>query len=358
MKKVLALAIVVVMLAAMIPFASAASANVYVSVSVDGVLVLAAKPVTSPDGTLAGAVKAANAKYYSGGESGYAGDVDSTYNMFLITKCWGVEAIPYLITNGVPLGADAGDLVANEKVVKDGDNILICTGADATPVGLTATVSGNTATITVMSWSLSQSFTYSSAVVPKAKLTDPATGAVVGTTDAKGVATVTIPASGIVAFDGYAAIYLGSTDPIETTPVVVDGVKANPSPQKVKLAGAAVSCDVYNIAGSNYFKLRDIAMLFNGTDKQFEVGYDSATGITLTTGKAYTALGTELQAGDGTSKTATVSKDAVFVNGEKVELTAYKIAGSNYYKIRDVGTALGFGVDYDQETNTVLLSSK
>ena len=36
------------------------------------------------------------------------------------------------------------------------------------------------------------------------------------------------------------------------------------SPQNLEVDGKAVACEKYNIDGSNYFKLRDIAWLVNG----------------------------------------------------------------------------------------------
>ena len=63
----------------------------------------------------------------------------------------------------------------------------------------------------------------------------------------------------------------------------------SPSTQKLKVDGAVVSAMVYNIDGSNYFRLRDIAYVLRNTDKRFEVGYDAAANtVLLTTGAFYT----------------------------------------------------------------------
>ncbi|MBO4914576.1 MAG: hypothetical protein J5449_05155, partial [Oscillospiraceae bacterium] len=52
---------------------------------------------------------------------------------------------------------------------------------------------------------------------------------------------------------------------------------------------------VYKIDGANYFKLRDLAMILNGSAKQFAVDYDAAAGaVSITSGKPYTAIGGEL----------------------------------------------------------------
>ena len=111
MKLVLALAIGVILLTVMAPIALAASSSglditVYVSVSVDGKLLVAAQPVTITDMTVRGVVKAAHVKFYSGGEGGYTAGIDPTFNMFLITQCWGIKATPFVILNGAPLGGD------------------------------------------------------------------------------------------------------------------------------------------------------------------------------------------------------------------------------------------------------------
>ena len=49
------------------------------------------------------------------------------------------------------------------------------------------------------------------------------------------------------------------------------------SQQKLTVDGKYVDCERYNIDGANYFKLRDLACLLNGTGSQFSVGYDAAT---------------------------------------------------------------------------------
>ncbi|MBP2025624.1 hypothetical protein [Peptoniphilus stercorisuis] len=79
--------------------------------------------------------------------------------------------------------------------------------------------------------------------------------------------------------------------------------------------------------------------------------------ILLETGKEYEVLDTDLKEVKAES-TATKTKDEVKVNGENLEAKAFKIDGNNYYRLRDLGAVLNFGVDYDKETNTVVLTSK
>lgn len=44
---------------------------------------------------------------------------------------------------------------------------------------------------------------------------------------------------------------------------------------------------------------------------------------------------------------AELSRDKIYVDGECVEMQAYKIGGSNYVRLRDIGEAVGFNVFWD-----------
>jgi lysophospholipase L1-like esterase len=138
----------------------------------------------------------------------------------------------------------------------------------------------------------------------------------------------------------------------ETDPVVMR------SNQTITVDGEAVEFDVYNIDGNNYFKLRDIAMTLDGTDSTFAVGYDSATRtITCTSGEAYEANGSELVIGEDLSATAVRSNQPLYVDGELSTIKAYNLGGNNFFQLRELGAALGFGVDYDSATRTVIIDS-
>lgn len=54
----------------------------------------------------------------------------------------------------------------------------------------------------------------------------------------------------------------------------------------------------------------------------------------------------------------TVSLQNLSVDGVDADCDKYNIDGSNYFKLRDLGDALGFTVDYDADSNTAIVSSK
>lgn len=211
MKKILAIIIALFMLAAIAPASLAADATVYVSISVDGKLEVAAQPVTVDDLTVEAALKAAHAAYFSGGESGYESGIDKTWNMFMISKFWGVNATPYVIVNSAPLGSADNPLTADTAPIKSGDNIVASLSSDPMmipkSIALTASVSNDMATVTATSWTLDfTTFSYSSVPLSGAAAVDPVTGAALGATDSSGNLTVSVPESGIIAIDGLAAI--------------------------------------------------------------------------------------------------------------------------------------------------------
>jgi hypothetical protein len=133
---------------------------------------------------------------------------------------------------------------------------------------------------------------------------------------------------------------------------------AKPTASTVLINGENKSFDAYNIADNNYFKLRDLAFVLNGTEKQFSVGYDEATkAITLTSGQAYTPVGGELTGkGDGV-KTPKPTASKITLDGKEVILTVYIIEDNNYFKLRDVGEAFDFGVDWDGVNSTIVIDT-
>ena len=134
---------------------------------------------------------------------------------------------------------------------------------------------------------------------------------------------------------------------------------ATPTASKVLVDGSNVSFDAYNIAGNNYFKLRDLAKVISGTSKQFAVGYDAESkAITLNSGESYTLVGGELSKGDGKAKNAASTTSKIFVNGKETPFTAYNIGGNNYFKLRDVTKVFNIGVGYDNETKVITIETE
>ncbi len=131
------------------------------------------------------------------------------------------------------------------------------------------------------------------------------------------------------------------------------------SAQNFVVDGKSVKAEIYNIDGSNYFKLRDLAYLLMGTTAEFGVGYDpNADSVIIVPGMPYETAGGELTPGADKSATAVPSGQHIWIKDADAEaLSIYNIGGNNFFKLRDLGSALRFFVGYDQETNTAVVNS-
>jgi len=125
--------------------------------------------------------------------------------------------------------------------------------------------------------------------------------------------------------------------------------------QKVKLDGKDVVISGYNIDGYNYFKLRDLAAVLKDSQAKFGVDYKDGV-VTLTKAADYKVVESDQKPVKAESK-GMLTNDKVLVGDKTLTATAYKIDDLNYYKLRDLGKELGFGVGYDEATKSVLLTS-
>lgn len=94
----------------------------------------------------------------------------------------------------------------------------------------------------------------------------------------------------------------------------------------------------YRIEEAIYIKLRDVAAAFSGTNRPFDVGYDSEErAILLTSDVAYTVVD-EVQSSSTNQlmQRVTPSSAPVYLDGIKIELKAYMIGNSNYYNIEEL----------------------
>lgn len=150
-------------------------------------------------------------------------------------------------------------------------------------------------------------------------------------------------------------------DETKTVPAPVpvpDGLIATPTTSKVIVDGNVISFDAYNINGSNYFKLRDLAMVVADTSKQFSVGYDDAkNAITLYSGFPYIASGGELAKGDGKNKNAIETSSKIFKDETEIAFTAFNIGGNNYFKLRDIGKVFDFAVLWSDVEQTIVIDT-
>jgi hypothetical protein len=112
------------------------------------------------------------------------------------------------------------------------------------------------------------------------------------------------------------------------------------------------------IEGNNFFKLRDLAFVLRGTEKQFDVGWSGRdNAIILTSGSPYISIGGEMARPSGGTRTPVLTRSRIIKDRVEIQLISYLIDGHNYFRLRDIGAAFNFAVDWDAERDTIIIDT-
>jgi len=134
------------------------------------------------------------------------------------------------------------------------------------------------------------------------------------------------------------------------------GGNVSPSTANLFVNGEQRPLTAYNIRGSHYFKLRDIAYLLSDTNSRFEVLWDEARQtIGIVSGEPYTPVGGELVIAANTVRRYSRTASDIYVDGVKRGFDANYIDGNNYFRLRDIAELMGFDVDWNEATLTVII---
>lgn len=139
----------------------------------------------------------------------------------------------------------------------------------------------------------------------------------------------------------------------------VNSLTAEKSSAKLLVNGKEVNISGYTVNDSNYYKIRDIAMFLRTTGSKFNVEWDeNLSAIAVLTGIKYIVVGGELDDENSVALDVEENTAPIYVDGEEMEITAYNINGSNYFKIRDLAQMIGFEVDWDGEAQAIILRTE
>ena len=135
--------------------------------------------------------------------------------------------------------------------------------------------------------------------------------------------------------------------------------KAQENKQTISIDGKDIPFAMYSPdnGGTNYVRLVDLAVAMKGTAGQFNVGYDGR--VLLTTDVAYTGAASTApfhSAMEYTMLDEPTYVDSVAQNLEAIRFE-YQNGGYTYYKLRDLGEALGFNVGWDNATQRIYIES-
>ncbi|MDD2568758.1 MAG: CAP domain-containing protein [Clostridia bacterium] len=121
-----------------------------------------------------------------------------------------------------------------------------------------------------------------------------------------------------------------------------------------------IYCNSCNINGNNYFKLRDVACLLNGTSSEFDISWNAARkAIFINTNRSYPNACNAL-AGTRSCKItyAQPVNTKIYLDGKAVTLNAYNIGGNTYFKLRDLAPKVGFGVGWNNKAQTIDITAQ
>ena len=136
----------------------------------------------------------------------------------------------------------------------------------------------------------------------------------------------------------------------------INTLTATNSHAKLSVNGVDVEVSGYSVNDSNYYKIRDIAMVLRTTNARFDVAWDeNLSAIAISTGVKYTIVGGELNSDHSAALNVDQNTAPVYVDGEEKEVLSYNINGNTYFKIRDIADMVGFDVDWDGDTQTVVI---
>ena len=126
----------------------------------------------------------------------------------------------------------------------------------------------------------------------------------------------------------------------------------------VIINGKNITFDAFNIKGDYYCKLRDLAYMLRGTDKQFAVDWNGMTNtITLTSGKIYIPVGGEMRLRAARNKTVKATTSKILLDGNEITFPAYEIDGYNYFNLYDIGQAVNFYIYFDTAQKSIIIDT-
>ncbi len=140
----------------------------------------------------------------------------------------------------------------------------------------------------------------------------------------------------------------------------VNSLTAEPSTSRMTVNGKEVDVSGYSVNYSNYYKIRDIAMVLRNTTSRFDVSWDQRkSAIAISLDEKYTIIGGELEESSiSTTMDIEESQAPIYVDGREKEAKCYNIDGYTYFKIRDIADLVGFTVNWNEATQTIEIETE
>lgn len=160
---------------------------------------------------------------------------------------------------------------------------------------------------------------------------------------------------------GLLLVLLLVTPAVGTITFASHTVEATVTGSSTYFDGEEKNSNGFNIAGSNYFNLRDLARNFSGTPSQFNITWDPGNqAIEIVTGEVYSPQEMEdhLYFSRSRTYTATLSTSKVMIDGVLQSIKSYNIEGNTYFQLRDLADKIPFELSYDVQQNRLVMFSR
>lgn len=122
---------------------------------------------------------------------------------------------------------------------------------------------------------------------------------------------------------------------------------------KLCIDGEDISLVAYNISNNNYFKLRDVANVLKGTKAHFDVSWNSEKQAIELISNADYSTNEEISKEVLENPAATPRDVAIYMDNARILMKAYEIADNNYFKLRDLASAIDFNVSWNEEKKII-----
>ena len=129
-----------------------------------------------------------------------------------------------------------------------------------------------------------------------------------------------------------------------------------PVTSRISVDGRSRMIGGFNINNNIYYKLRDMAYLLNGTNKQFDVVYDiGKSAIVMQPGKSYLGQKSEEDVSNIKDIKLEERQVSLYLQDKYHQILGYMINGNTYVKIRNIVELLEVEIEWSNETKEIKL---
>ena len=138
-----------------------------------------------------------------------------------------------------------------------------------------------------------------------------------------------------------------------------DNIVCKKNSYEISVNQKIIEADAYIINGYSFFKIRDVATMLDYTGSQFRVDWVANSKIIkITTGEKADLEMEPFSRPEHATAVARRSQAGLMIDESEFLFEVYHINGYNYFKLRDLGNAIGFQVAWDSANSKIMMTTK